>query len=191
MIVVDSATIRYGEYDIVWSVYLHAKLIESNSCKAYGSSSVVYDISKARQSLRSIGAHLCSIGIAYAFRMISDGDRILAEDQAILHAGCHIGRHVGGVTVVLEPRCDAVGTLVVVNHLISHANRTDGNTSLACHIHIVGIELIVIIGKVCPIATVSPVHRHNDNSIGVWTVFADVTYPLFYISTESFYVCTW
>ena len=120
--------------------------------------------------------------------LTGDGCRVYTEDKTVLHAGCHIGRHIGRMTIVLEPRGKALSTVVVEGLLVSHTNRTNGDTRLAGNTQIVVKECLVEIRKVCPVATIGPVEGYDDDGIGIRTVFADVGHPLLDIAAERLHI---
>ena len=88
---IERTTISQCIYEVSRSIHLFAVLVEANSLIAHGNCRVVDNIGEVLQCLRGVSTHGCSISIAHGSRMRIDGSRVYAEDETILHAGCHIG----------------------------------------------------------------------------------------------------
>ena len=181
---VECATARDAIGEISRSFHLLVVLVEGHCLVAYLACCVIHDVREAVQGTRCVGTHLCSLTVGDGSRMGGDGGRILTEDESILHTSRHIGRHISRMTIVEEPRSDTLAALVVEHLLVGYAYRTDGDTHLTGHVQVVIIEFLVEGGEVRPVAAVCPVHRHDNDGIGVRTVFADIIHPLFDIAAE-------
>ena len=191
MVVAQCPAAGQGVGQIGRRLHLVAILVACHSRKAHGGRCVVYIVGELRQGLGCIAAHRGRLGVGDGGRVITDGGRALAEDEAIFHACSHIGRLVCGVPVVLVPRCNAFRSLGVERLLVGKANGADGDTRLACHVLAVVQERAVEVGEVCPVATVRPVHGYNDHGIGVGAMLAYVFNPLPDIVAERLGVGSW
>ena len=92
------------------------------------------------------------------------------------------------MTVIKEPRQGASATLQVIDLLVGHAHGTQGHTQVEGHILIVLDKGRVEGSVVLPVTAVSPVDGHDDDGVGIGTVFADVVHPALHVGAEGLHI---
>ena len=95
------------------------------------------------------------------------------------------------MTVVEEPGVGACCALGVKYCLIGQAHGAQSHAKVESHVLVVLQECVVECGIVCPIATIGPVDRHDDNGIRIGAILANVVNPALNVCTEGLDVGAW